>query len=617
MAAASRRGAWPPNVWLDGSVGMAHVASPGVQESQLVQGEASGLSLCVDGRIDNRAELLARLDLMEQAGRPLSDPDLLLAAYERWGADCPRQVLGDFAFAVWDAKSRALACCRDHFGVRPLYYTHIPGVFFAFASEVHSLLALEGVDAEIEESRVARHLLIPVEVDLRDTYYRNVRKVLPAHALRVSEQGIAEGAYWELDPERESAVSSDRDCADALREVFIEAVRCRMRSADPVAAMLSGGLDSSAIAAVAAGLSPSQTPLHTLSAVYPRVPDSDERGYIDSFLRHFSVSPSYFEADAVNPIADIDEMSRLIGGPSRGRNLYLNWNLTGMAKDAGCGVILDGFDGDSTLSHATNYLASLAIAGRWLELAVALVPLSRRQGSSPWRDLRSYWRFGRRRRAIAAGYAREPDPQVPPTMPINEAFLGRFSRRALSLDLDTSEREMHARHLAGPHLAEVLGWVEACGAGRDVEIRFPFFDVRLAEFCLSLPPRQKLRRGHSRFSMRKAMEGILPPEIQWRVSKGNMHPGWNHAYRSHEEGRVRDLLIDPTPELKEYLDVPRALSLHERFLMGDVSRSDEGAWWRMVSLALWLGSQRDQVDQVERSSGSSSSSRPRSRRSEQ
>lgn len=614
MAAASRRGSGPPDVWMDGSVGMAHVAPPAVTESQPVQGAAGALSLCADARIDNREELIARLDLKRPSGRPPSDADLLLASYERWGSACPRHVLGDFAFAVWDAKRRALVCSRDHFGVRPLFYTHVPGLLFAFASEVHSLLALGEIDPTIDGPRVARHLMIPVEADPGATYYRNVREVLPAHVLRVSERGLDQEVYWELDPEHESTVSSDRDCADALREVFTEAVRCRMRSADSVAALLSGGLDSSAIAAVAAGLSPAQTPLHTLSAVYPRVPDSDERGYIDSFLRHFSVTSSFFEADAVNPIADIDEMSRLIGGPSRGRNLYLNWNLTGMAKDAGCGVILDGFDGDSTLSHATNYLASLAIAGRWLELAVALVPLSRRQGSSPWRDFRSYWRFGRRRRAIAAGDAREPDPQVPPTMPINEEFLGRFSGRAPSQELGATEREMHARHLAGPHLAEVLGWVEACGAGRDVEIRFPFFDVRLAEFCLSLPPRQKLRRGYSRFSMRKAMEGILPPEIQWRVSKGNMHPGWNHAYRSHEEGRVRDLLVDPTPELKEYLDVPRALSLHERFLRGDVSRSDEGAWWRMVSLALWLGSQRDQV---ERSSGSSSSSRPRSSRSAQ
>ena len=173
---------------------------------------------------------------------------------------------------------------------------------------------------------------------------------------------------------------------------------------------------------------------------------------------------------------------------------------------------------------------------------------------------------------------------------------------------------MHAHHLMGPLLPEVAGWIEACGAGQNVEVRFPFFDVRLVELCVSLNADQKLKRGYSRYLMRRAMEGIVPSNIQWRVSKGNMHDGWNHAYRSHQDGRVRELLADPTTELARYVDPKRALSLHERFLRGDVNRSEQGAWWSVVTLALWLSAE---IGQPERSPGPSSSSRPRPIRSEQ
>jgi len=277
-------------------------------------------------------------------------------------------------------------------------------------------------------------------------------------------------------------------------------------------------------------------------------------------------------------------------------------------------VVLDGFDGDAVVSHGEGYLNELAIAGRWWKLARVAVPFSRRRGTSPLADYRAMVRFGRRRRRARRDGFVARKPSVPPGMPINEDFASTFADRFEGPELRGTEREIHGRHLHSPLLLEVLGWIEACGAGRGVEVRFPFFDVRVAELCVSLPPEQKLQRGWTRFVMRRSMEEIVPHEIQWRTHKTNMYKGWNHAYKRHETGRVELLLSEPNSAVRAYLNPDRLRLLHERFLSGDTSHSEENLMWRGVSLALWLSPEQGQLPQVP---GSLSSMRPRSLRSEQ
>lgn len=563
--------------------------------------------LTADARLDNRSDLIAKLEL-DSAG--VGDADLLLAGYARWGDECVAHLIGDFAFAIWDARRQVLFCARDHFGVKPLYYAHLPGRLFAFASEVEALLSLAQVPGEIDEFEVARHLLIPVGSDMSSTYYRTIRRQLPANRLIVSSRGVTERAYWELDSKKELILPSDEAYAEALRATFQEAVRCRLDGSMPVASMLSGGIDSSAITCAAAILrkESGDGPVHTLSAVYPRVPESDERAYIDEVLNRHAGTAHFFEADAVNPIAEIDRMNRLIGGPSWGLNLYLNWVLYGVGAQTGSRVVLDGFDGDVTVSHGLGYLSELALAGRWLELARVVTPYSRRRGVSVVADYGALVRFGIRRRMsggigqrILRGIRSPGGPAGPDEvrapgawqLVANPDFAGRFRQHLEpGREPPTTERERHKRHLRGAVLLEELGWNEACGAGRSVEVRFPFFDVRLAELCLSFPPDQKLRQGWTRYVMRRAMEGILPPEIQWRLDKANLHPGWVAAYRANEDGRIANLLERAGPELEAYLDVGRLRSLYERFLAGDIDTPAEMALWRGLSLALWLDGSR-------------------------
>ncbi|HET6639739.1 MAG TPA: asparagine synthase-related protein, partial [Gemmatimonadota bacterium] len=476
MDAMSRRlehrGPHGSTVWSSGPVALGHrmlrTTPEAERETQPLPAPGGEIVLVADLRLDNREELFAALDRSLRPTRPPNeipaDADLVLASYRAWGERCVERWIGDFAVAIWDGPNRRLLCARDPFGVKPLYYHYRDGRLFAFASEVEALFALPEVPDEIDDFEVARHLQVPLGGDASTTYYAHVRRVLPAHALTVSEKGLGFRRHWSVDPTRELELADDREYAEALRESFVEAVRCRLRSSTPVACMLSGGMDSASIACVAADLlqSAGKPPLHTFSAIYPAVPESDERRFIDDVLGGHRMTPHFFAADAVDPIADIDRMNRLIGGANWGGNLYLNWVLYGMAAEAGAGVVLDGFDGDTTLSHGTGYLSELAMAGRWLELGWTSVAFSRRRDRPVVSDLLGLIRLGIRhptRGTVVGSLLRRYRPKGaraqagdgPPARRfplLNPDFAARFSERIVAAtNPPTTEREFHLRKL--------------------------------------------------------------------------------------------------------------------------------------------------------------------------
>ncbi|HYO46305.1 MAG TPA: asparagine synthase-related protein, partial [Gemmatimonadota bacterium] len=269
-------------------------------------------------------------------------------------------------------------------------------------------------------------------------------------------------------------------------------------------------------------------------------------------------------------------------------------------------VVLDGFDGDTTLSHGLGYLSELAKTGRWLKLALTSIPYSRLQGRPVVSDYLGWARIGLRhpsRDTVVGSLVRRvrrrkregtaPD-RAPPTnrhLVLNADFARLFSDRVVANPHPpTTEREFHLRKLSGLALFEGIGWLEACAAGRGVEVRLPFCDVRLVELCLSFPPDQKIRRGWTRFAMRRAMEGILPTAIQWRTGKTGLHAGRGRAWRSTQNGRIEAMLAEPSPAVRRYLDPERVLELHRRFLEDETDNDEGRMLWRALSLALWLSS---------------------------
>ena len=227
--------------------------------------------IVADARLDNRREVVAALDLEASATRDVGDGELILRAYERWGGACPTRLVGDFAFAVWDSRNETLFCARDHVGVKPFYY-HRAASAFLFASEIKALLTSPIVPYRLNPARVADHL-VGLFGDQTSTFYRDIDRLPAGHTLTVTRSGMRIQRYWTLDSSRELVLGSDEEYAEAFRECFTEAVRCRMPSSDRVGCLLSGGLDSSSIVATARSLRTAvDAKLDTFSAIFPSLP---------------------------------------------------------------------------------------------------------------------------------------------------------------------------------------------------------------------------------------------------------------------------------------------------------------------------------------------------------
>ena len=195
-------------------------------------------------------EPAARIHRCREAG--VSDGELILRAWRRWGPDCPNHLLGDYAFALWDARRRRLFCARDHIGARPFYYARA-GERFVFASAVPAVLAAPGVSDRLDDDFVAAHLTHIALDTTTHTFFAAVRKLPPGHALTVTGDGrLRTERYWRPEDVPRTRPASDDACAQECLDLCARAVRDRLRGSGPVGAHLSGGLDSSGVAALAA-----------------------------------------------------------------------------------------------------------------------------------------------------------------------------------------------------------------------------------------------------------------------------------------------------------------------------------------------------------------------------
>ena len=601
------------NIWSEGAIGFGHRMLWTTPESLIEKlplvNQASNLVLTADARIDNRDELIALLALNHLPSEKLADSQLILAAYEKWGEHCPEQLLGDFTFAIWDGRKQALFCARDHFGVKPFYY-YSSGRIFAFATEIKALLCLSEIPRWLNEVKVADYLTAAIE-DSTITFYQDILRLPPAHTMTVSHAKTHLQSYWSLDSSRELRLDSDEEYASRLRELFTEAVRCRLRSAFPVGSMLSGGLDSSSITCVAQQIlaSKGDSRLHTFSAIFDKVSECDERSFQDTVLAQGNFESHRLYADHVSPLTNLDRVFWHQDEAHGAGNLYLNWSLYDPASKQGVRIILDGFDGDTTISHGLGYLIELARAGRWLTLATEVREYSRKM-NLPWKPaLWSWvWKYGldpsisryrvlkKVRRLIRVGRRMLHRPNLSANRSaqwgtLNPDFAQRIDLEAF---LQTqpgppqTERENHYRRLTEAHMPGTLELLDRAAGAFSIELRFPFWDKRLAEFCLSLPPEQKLHQGWNRMVMRRAMAGILPSEVQWRGGKTNMAPSFDRGLLAFERERLEQVILEDPSAIQEYVDVAALRQAYHRYVSQKATEGDVLAIWRAVSLALWL-----------------------------
>lgn len=582
--------------WQQNQVGLAHLAfhtTPEAQrEDQPLVSPANDLTLVADARVDNREELIHALSAKNylQQKDP-TDTDLILAAYACWEQDCTKYLVGDFAFAIWDARRQHLFCARDPMGVRSFYYHYQPHQSFAFATEIKALLALPWIPKRLNEAHIPIIFESMHTWDKASSFYQEIFRLPPGHQLLLRAQEITKNQYWSLDPQKDILLSSDQEYADAFRELFREAVQCRLRTVNSsVGSFLSGGLDSSSIVCTAQQLlsQTQQAQLHTFSFIFDDVPQSDERQYIQHVLNGRNIQAHFIYGDQISPLTNIDQMIWLADEPVFAPNLFLYWAACQSFLATDIKVILNGFGGDSTVSHGVFYLAELVKSGRWFSAISQGLKIAKDSDRPYWRPLwsrgiRPYlssgmvkvWRALRNR--PAPGYQSLFNPE----------FRQRLNYQPSEMALPKTARQAHYDELNNGFLPLVIEILDKIFLWHRVEPRFPFFDQRLMQFCLALPGSQKLKHGLTRFVLRQAMRNTLPPQIAQRTSKGNLSFNFNQQFLSKDQTRLQEIFSDQINILAPYLDLAQLNDLYHSVTQKN-DLSSTATLFIAVNLAIWL-----------------------------
>lgn len=499
----------------------------------------SGCVITADVRLDNRGELVERL---APGRRDIGDGELVLLAYLEWNEDCLDHLLGDFAFAIWDARKGRLFAARDPMGMRQLCFAHVPHRIFVFATDPGAVAAHPAIERRVSLARVAECIDGLEGADMRGTFYEGVHRLEAAHCLTLQEGRLDCRRYWRFDPQPELRLKSDAEYAEVLLAELRQAVRPRLRSRTRVGAMLSGGMDSSAICAVAAQIlaESGQGPLDTFSVVGPDRTGCVESRAIHDALAIKGIRPHLIPLGPPPELADrLREMGRNLDNPFDAL-MTLPRAVYTAASDSGINVVVDGIGGDVALTSYT-YVARL-LGKRKLARAF----LEAKGERDYWGPQVSAWKtLGRSAAQIFAPRLWALRSAIKQRRADGEAVSrGRVAPwLAQEAPLAQSRRAMHdrdrqydliddvemVRQMTSPYLIAGRERYDRVASAVGVEPRDAFLDLRFLRFCASLPIEQLQSNGFPKAVLRRAMAGMVPDAVRWRPGKQHLGQSMNRG----------------------------------------------------------------------------------------
>jgi len=615
----AHRGDTHIHLWANQAIGLAMnrkwLISPTPPRDGLLNEHPGGVVIVADARIDNRTELLKLLFPNRDSGSQITDDRIILEAYLKWGTDCPNRLLGDFAFAVWDKNRSRLFCARDFAGIRPFHYCHLPGRLFAFASEIKALLTLNEVPRKLNEERIADYL-IQITTDRTSTFFRNILRLPAGHSLTVERGQIAIRQYYEFDPEYEIRLENTDAYIDSFREIFQEAVLCRMGNPERIAITLSGGLDSTSIASVASSLSgvAGFGSLPTYSAVFDEVSSCDEREFLMPVVERYGLSSKFLSADEQHPLLELGPMLEASDEPFTAPNSSMMWMIYRAIQKDGYSAVLSGHGGDETVSQGYGYLKELARSRRWMNLSQELKQLSSESDQSTWLSFLGYVRYGIRtseslsvpdrvvlkllkvlsKRSNRPTQSSQLEELAHPVAWISSEFADRVrledrlsSWRERQPDKAHSERERHFLVLSDPLQQLAFEVMDRLAHAQRIELRFPFWDRRLVEFCLALPADLKLRNGYGRYILRSAMEGLIPPKTLWRKTKTDFFPNLERAVLTTDR-HLLEQNLNTIEAARAFLNTNLVRETYLRLIDGTALFLELSSILNILMLSRWL-----------------------------
>lgn len=592
--------------WQQGHVGLGQrllrITPQDCYERQPCISTNGEIYLVSDGRIHNRPELIDALHI-DIPTAELSDGVIILHAYQRWGRACVDHLIGTFTFALWDTGTQQLLIARSAIASPALFFHTTPRTL-AFATMPKGLFALPFISRNLDEQYLADYLA-NAGSDPTATFYQHIQRLLPGQMLVMQDARWSVETFWQPDRKRTIHFTRDEEYVEAFDEIFARVVQDHLRSHTPVGVMMSGGFDSTSVAAVAAQ---HYQRYNQRLATYTEVPRTgfdgaiipgryaDETPYVQAMAQHyFNIDLNLIQTDGENYLDGIDRLfaASEVPFPNASNRVWYEAILR-TAQAQGVRLLLTGAGGNLTISwNGDGLLTQLVGSGRWREAWQESRALTRHgkglsaprtlfmQGLLPYLPDWIYWGVDRWR-SLGDNYAGQLE-NWRQRASVNPDFAREHhvEERALlrkSILRSRPSRDRRARReftlLAGVRRGD--GLPEGYQAHYGVTTSDPTSDVRLVEFCLALPEGQYQRNGTTRWLIRRAMAEQLPPAILNNRGRGLQAADWyERLYNSR--GRIKEELarIEQCDLARRALDLPRLWRLVEEMDAGSANATKQ------------------------------------------
>lgn len=582
----SYRGPDASNLWVDGPIGFGHALLRTTIEAENEQQPCSldGYTwITADARLDGREELIKKLKASGQnALEKACDAELILQAYQTWGNDLVYHLLGDFAFAVWDAKRRSLFCARDHFGVKPFYFASV-GTSFVFSNTLNSIRCHPQVSNRLNKEAIADFLLCGYNPNPESTALADIQRLPPGHTLRVTADTAPQRSrYWELPVESLLRYKRPDDYIEQFLGLFHQAVADRLRTRS-VSVLMSGGMDSTSVAATAFRIlsqESAQFDLKAFTLTREHLFKDEERLYSQAVASALGFQVHHI-AEYEEPVLgkltsyqpDTPEPCEACQ-PAQYQN-----RLQSIAPHSRSGLTGEG--GDPALDPALpiSNLKGLLKGLVFDRIAFDIGRYYRSYGHFPRLDIRSTLK---RSREFSK---KNPGPGYPPwlnqELAMHFDLPGRWKIRNQEHRSIDSSRSRAYWNLKNPYWTNVFENYDPGVTHFPIELRHPFFDIRLVAFMLALPPVPWCVDKHI---LRKAMAGILPDFVLQRPKTPLLSSPVYERLRKSPFPDLDDLAS--TPGLTQFIDINRFLKIAKN--PNKIRPEEITLVTRPLGLAVWL-----------------------------
>jgi asparagine synthase (glutamine-hydrolysing) len=524
-----------------------------------------------NGEIYNYLELKEELIGFGYTFKSATDTEVILAAYDYWGYSCLDKFNGMWSFAILDKPKNEVFCSRDRFGVKPFYYTD-NDEYFAFGSEIKQLLPFQNC-IRADRQILIEFLLTSIDNHNENTYFDGIFTLLPGHYMRISLSDFKTQTlqYYSLYDRVKPNNNVLIDDITSLQSILKSSVSLRLRSDVTVGTCLSGGLDSSAISAIASKEYVDKTG-RKFTSIHARSSESetDESRYAIEVASFYGMDLHIVTPKTEDFVQLVDEVVYTQEEPFGSPSMFMGYHVFQKAKELGCKVMLNGQGGDEILlgyeRYYTSYLYSLSFYKRIKELF-----LQANNSGLTLKDTFLYYFYFSSFKLRKMKLIRESL--------IKRELLEVHSFETLKKSVNSFKNifELQKLEVSAIQLPHLLRYEDRNSMRHSIETRLPFLDYRMVEASISSKPEYKISGGWTKFILRKALEGILPNSVIWRKNKLGFNAP-EKTWLSHHEKKMKEE-ISQSKLLKEITNIDKLLNTFSSLSLKNK--------WKYYNIAVW------------------------------